>query len=333
MSEAPIVAVDELAVHFPARRRGGAVARAVDGVSLQLRRGEVVALVGESGCGKTTLARSLLGLVAPTSGAITIDGAPLAERSTLRAARRRTGLVLQDPMGALNPRRTVLQSVCEGLEIHRVAGDHRALALAAMARCGLRPAERFVDLFPHQLSGGQRQRVVIAGAMVLEPSLLIADEPVSALDASVRGEVLALLLDLARNEGVTMLVITHDLGLAWNIADRVAVMYLGRIVEEGPAEQVLLRPQHPYTTALLAARPEAHDAATLLGGEPPDPTRIPEGCRFNPRCPTLLGGHAERAGVAALCVTNEPALHDADGGVQCACWAAVSPPGKNLPAS
>jgi oligopeptide/dipeptide ABC transporter ATP-binding protein len=321
----PVVAVDELAVHFRPRRRGSPVARAVDGLSLQLRRGEVVVLVGESGCGKTTLARSLLGLVPPTSGTISIDGMPLADRSTVRAARRRTGLVPQDPMGALNPRRTVLQSVCEGLEIHRVDGDHRALAMGAMARCGLRPAERFADLFPHQLSGGQRQRVVIAGAMVLAPSLLIADEPVSALDASVRGEVLALLLDLARNEAVTMLVITHDLGLAWNIADRVAVMYLGRIVEEGPAEQVLLRPQHPYTEALLAARPEAGGGDSPLGGEPPDPTRVPEGCRFNPRCPTLLGGLAEQAGVAALCVTNEPTLRDADGGAQCACW--VTAPG------
>ena len=333
-----LVEIDDVHVHFAPRKRGLAAARAVDGVSLQLMPGEIVALVGESGCGKTTLARSLLGLVAPTAGTITINGVPLRGKRALRDVRRRTGLIFQDPMGALNPRRTVVQAVTEGLEVHGVDGDHRQMAVEMLNRCGLRPAERFLDLYPHELSGGQRQRVVIAGAMVLRPTLLIADEPVSSLDASVRGEVLALLLDLARTDGVTMMIVTHDLGLAWNIADRVAVMYLGKIVELGTTEALLgpglhaadpatdpaapdpgsplVSHHHPYTEALLAAIPSAdRPIAAALGGEPPDPTKIAEGCRFNPRCPSLLGGNAERLGVAALCVTNEPQLLHG-----CACW-------------
>ena len=266
---------------------GGRV-RAVDGVNLEVSSGEIVALVGESGCGKTTLARTLLGLEKPTTGEVVYDGKPLDYRR-LKAYRRQVQLVLQDPLGALNPRHTVYDAVAEGLRIHRVPGDEEALVADALSRAGLRPPERFFLRYPHELSGGQRQRVVIAGALALEPRVLIADEPVSSLDASVRGEILGLLLRLRDELGLTVLVVTHDLGLAWNIADRVAVMYLGRIVEIGPTAEVLESPQHPYTQALLSVVPDvARSEPIVLQGEAPDPARIPSGCRFHPRCPVML---------------------------------------------
>ncbi|MEU6168313.1 ABC transporter ATP-binding protein [Streptomyces tanashiensis] len=284
-----------LHVTFPGRR-GAPPARAVDGVDLDIGAGEIVALVGESGCGKTTLARSLLGLVRPTAGAVAFDGQPLGYSSgALRAYRKRAQLVLQDPSGSLNPRHTVYDAVAEGLRIHgihRSERDERAAVAEALARAGLRPPERFFLRYPHELSGGQRQRVVIAGALVLEPELIVADEPVASLDASVRGEILALLLRLRDELGLSALVVTHDLGLAWNIADRVAVMYLGRVVETGTVESVLTRPQHPYTRALLSVLPESEGAPVVLTGEPPDPSRIPSGCRFHARCQLLASGEA-----------------------------------------
>ncbi len=229
----------------------------------------------------------------------------------LRAYRRHVQLVLQDPTGALNPRQSVYEAVAEGLRIHEVPGNEEELVANALSRAGLRPPERFFLQYPHELSGGQRQRVVIAGALALEPSVIVADEPVSSLDASVRGEILALLLRLRDEMGLSVLVVTHDLGLAWNIADRIAIMYLGRIVEIGPTEEVLANPQHPYTKALLAVAGKGTQADTaapvLLQGEPPDPTRIPGGCRFHPRCPALADGTAERAGVEPKCVTRAAA--------------------------
>jgi len=263
--------------------RGGRRARAVDGVNLTVAPGEIVALVGESGCGKTTLARTLLGLERPASGQISYDGTPLSYTGRrLRAFRRQVQLVLQDPMGSLNPRQTVYEAVAEGPRIHGLADEEKVVA-EALSRAGLRPPERFFLRYPHELSGGQRQRVVIAGALALNPKVLIADEPVASLDASVRGEILSVLLRLRDDLGLAALVVTHDLGLAWNIADRVAVMYLGRIVESGPTEDVLTNPQHPYTQALLSVLPESPERI-ILTGEPPDPTRIPTGCRFHPRC-------------------------------------------------
>ncbi|TCC45670.1 ABC transporter ATP-binding protein [Kribbella capetownensis] len=263
--------------------RGGRRARAVDGVNLTVAPGEIVALVGESGCGKTTLARTLLGLERPTSGQVSYDGTPLSYTGRrLRAFRRQVQLVLQDPMGSLNPRQTVYEAVAEGPRIHGLPDEEKVVA-DALSRAGLRPPERFFLRYPHELSGGQRQRVVIAGALALSPKVLIADEPVASLDASVRGEILSLLLRLRDDLGLAALVVTHDLGLAWNIADRVAVMYLGRIVESGPTEDVLTNPQHPYTQALLSVLPESPERIVLTG-EPPDPTRIPTGCRFHPRC-------------------------------------------------
>ena len=301
-----VLSARDLHVTFRARH-GTGVARAVDGVNLDVHEGEIVALVGESGCGKTTLARTLLGLEKPARGEVLHRGVPVRYTSRgLKAHRRAVQLVLQDPTGSLNPRHTVYEAVAEGLRIHRSAGDEAAKVADALSRAGLRPPERFFLRYPHELSGGQRQRVVIAGALVLDPAVLVADEPVASLDASVRGEVLKLLLRLRDDTGLSALVVTHDLGLAWNIADRVAVMYLGRIVETGPVEKILTAPAHPYTRALLSVLPET-DATepTILVGETPDPARIPSGCRFHPRCPVVRGGAAETAGIAADCKGRE----------------------------
>jgi peptide/nickel transport system ATP-binding protein len=300
--------------------RAGRVARALDGVDLQVGAGEIVALVGESGSGKTTVARTLLGLERPVSGEVLVDGEPLDYSGRrLRALRRRVQMVLQDPAGALNPRQTVYESVAEGIRLHRLdrvdpqGRNETELVASAMSAAGLRPPERLFLRYPHELSGGQRQRVLIAGALALGPDLLVADEPVSSLDASIRGEILALLLKLRDELGLGVLVVTHDLGLAWNIADRVAVMYLGRIVEAGPAERVLQAPEHPYTRALLSVVPEIGELKpVVLTGEIPDPTRIPGGCRFHPRCPALADGSAAAAGVDAACRAEPLDLVPAD---------------------
>ncbi|MDN5853792.1 MAG: ABC transporter ATP-binding protein [Actinomycetia bacterium] len=286
-SEAPALEVRDLDVTFPSRR-GRAAAHAVDGVNLSVGKGEIVALIGESGCGKSTLARALVGLVKPTAGEVRYHGDQLEYSSrALKRYRRHTQLVLQDPGGALNPRQNVFDAVAEGPRLHGLTDNLNELVYSALSRSGLRPPGNFVESFPHELSGGQQQRVVIAGALALDPSVIVADEPVASLDASVRGEILRLLLGLRDDLGLSALVVSHDLGLAWNIADRVAVMYLGRIVELGPVEEVLLRPRHPYTRALLSvvSSGERQTEPMLLTGEPPDPTSIPSGCRFHPRCP------------------------------------------------
>jgi oligopeptide/dipeptide ABC transporter ATP-binding protein len=329
VSGSPLLRAEGVAVAYPVR--GGGRARAVDGVHLDLAVGEILALVGESGCGKTTLARTLLGLQPTDAGRVLFEGHPLPSSSRgLRRYRRDVQLVLQDPTGALNPRHTVYEAVAEGLRIHRVPGDERELVAAALAKAGLRPPERFMPALPGELSGGQRQRVVIAGALALQPRVLIADEPVASLDASVRGEILALLLRLRADLGLAAVVVTHDLGLAWNIADRVAVMYLGRIVETGPAEDVLTAPRHPYTRALLSvadvATADSHGSAgasaavrggrIVLTGEPPDPARVPSGCRFHPRCPALAAGLPEE--IADRCRgVDLPLLTGGETGVAC----------------
>ena len=335
-----LLEADRLAVSFPGR---GRTARAVDGVNLAVRQGEIVALVGESGCGKTTLARALLGLQRPTAGVVRYGGVELAYSSrALRRYRREVQMILQDPTGALNPRQTVYESVAEGLRIHRVVREDDAgrneieLVAEALSQAGLRPPERFFLSYPHELSGGQRQRVVIAGALALKPQVLVADEPVSSLDASIRGEILALLLRLRDEMGLTVLVVTHDLGLAWNIADRIAVMYLGRIVEIGDTETVLERPEHPYTRALLSVVPEIQQIEPIvLTGETPDPARIPHGCRFHPRCPAYASGEAAAAGVADQCVGQDLPLlsagHDEPGGAhRAACWLAAERHGAEV---
>lgn len=298
MSE--LLEVAGLHVRFPARTGGGEV-RAVDGVDLRIGAGEVLALVGESGCGKTTLIRSIIGLEPLAEGSITFDGEE-ATRGGLRALRRRVQMIFQDPTGALNPRATIYEAVAEGVRIHGLGGSETERVATALADAGLRPPERYMSRFPHEVSGGQRQRVLIAGAMILGPQLLLADEPVASLDASVRGEILALMRSLVDTTGVSIIAVTHDLGLAWNIADRIAVMYLGRIVEVGDAEEVLADPQHPYTRALLSVVPEADRLEQqILVGETPDPSNIPPGCRFHPRCPVVASGEAERLGIVDRC--------------------------------
>jgi peptide/nickel transport system ATP-binding protein len=314
------LAVHDLSVVFPGRR-GRRPARAVDGVNLSVEPGEIVALVGESGCGKSTLSRALVGLVKPTRGEIRYNGDRLRySSSALKHYRRSVQLVLQDPGGALNPRQTVFDAVAEGPRLHGLRADLATRVHDAMSRAGLRPPEQFMARYPHELSGGQQQRVVIAGALALEPSALVADEPVASLDASVRGEILALILGLRRDLGLSALVVSHDLGLAWNIADRVAVMYLGRIVEQGTVEDVLLRPRHPYTQALISVVPDARrdQLPSLIPGEPPDPTAIPSGCRFHPRCPRRVALAASGVDTSA-CVSVGPVVLDAGGPDPVAC--------------
>ena len=281
------MAVRDLHVHYRGSR--GRVARAVDGVSLQWRRDEVLGVVGESGCGKSTLARALLGLVPVASGAVECEGEAVADRASLRALRRRVQMVFQDPYQTLNPRMRVRAIVAEPLLVQGVArAEHDARVDGALTDVGMAP-ERFADRYPHELSGGQRQRVAIAAALVLEPAGLICDEPVSMLDVSVRAQVLRVLEDLRRERSLAILFITHDLGLAWALCDRIAVMYLGRVVEEGPAQEVIEHPRHPYTQALVAAVPDPARPAEVRPpvepGEVPDAAHIPPGCRFHPRCP------------------------------------------------
>jgi oligopeptide/dipeptide ABC transporter ATP-binding protein len=299
-----ILEVADLAKHFAIKRGlAGALrraperaVRAIDGVSFELRRGEVLALVGESGCGKTTTALSVLGLVEPSGGTVRFEGRPLHE--TLRrdrSLRQAIQMVFQDPYESLNPRMTVTELVAEPLEVHHLFANQeekRRKVITALEEVGLRPANEFVNRLPHELSGGQRQRVVIAAALVTGPRLLVADEPVSMLDVSIRAEILLLLNELRRRHQISILFITHDLATAALFADRIAVMYLGRIVEIGPASAVLENPLHPYTKALLSVIPNPDPRhkrkRVILQGETPNPADIPPGCRFHPRCPLAV---------------------------------------------
>jgi oligopeptide/dipeptide ABC transporter ATP-binding protein len=287
-SAAPLLALDELEVHYGVRRgRSRLTVRAVDGVSLDWHRGEILGLVGESGSGKSTLARAALGLVPVSRGAVLLEGRAVAGRADWRRLRRRVQVVFQDPYEALNPRHSVRMIVEEPLVVHGVPADERGDRVAAALRSvGLDPG-RFLRRYPHQLSGGQRQRVAIAAALVLEPEALICDEPVSMLDVSIQAQILELLVRLHDERRIAILLITHDLTLAWAFCHRLAVMYLGRIVEQGQARRVVESPAHPYTRALVDVVPslEPRPRRPIAAGEPPDPTAVPEGCRFHSRCP------------------------------------------------
>jgi oligopeptide/dipeptide ABC transporter ATP-binding protein len=299
----PLLAVEGLVTRYPVPRGiVGSLARrpkqrvhAVDGVSFTVGEGEMLALVGESGCGKTTTAQSVMRLVEPDAGTVRFRGQELTGLSNraLRPVRRQMQMIYQDPYESLDPRFRVRSTVEEPLLVHGVGSraERHRLVEEALARAGLTPPELYVDRFPHELSGGQRQRVAIASSLVLDPELLVADEPVSMLDVSVRAGVLRL-LDGLRQEGLGILMITHDLSTAAHFANRIAVMYLGRIVEEGPAREVVRNPQHPYTKALLSVVPkrDPHERSRpqILQGETPDPIHIPVGCRFHPRCPIAI---------------------------------------------
>jgi oligopeptide/dipeptide ABC transporter ATP-binding protein len=278
--------VRDVEVRFEARRK---TARALDGVSLEWRPGEILGVVGESGCGKSTLARAMLGLQPTSEGEFHLSGGLVSSKGEQRDLRKRIQMIFQDPYQTLNPRQRVSSIVTEPLKIQGIPEDERDDRVRrAMGDVGLDP-EQFLDRYPHQLSGGQRQRVAIAAALVLEPEGLICDEPVSMLDMSVRAQILNVLVSLQKQRGLALIFITHDLSLAWSLCDRIAVMYLGRIVEEGRAVDVIERPKHPYTQALVTAipvpTPGGGGRRELLKGELPDATDVPTGCRFHPRCP------------------------------------------------
>lgn len=310
----PVVAeIRDLQVHFPVRHgRHRLTARAVDGIDLSVHEGEIVALVGESGCGKTTIARTLMRLVEASSGSVSVGGVDIthAHGRALRKLRREFQMIFQDPFESLPANATALDVVSEGLAIHRRdldRGQRRSVALAALEMCGLTPATAIADRHIFQLSGGQRQRVAIAAALAVEPRLLVADEPVSMLDVSLRAGVIRVLLDMRERLGVGILFITHDLALAGVFADRVAVLYLGQIVEQGPAAEVIGTPRHPYTRALVDVMPKAgagrRSGRTVLTGEPPNATAVTPGCRFAPRCPVY-----RQLDEPERCRTERPAL-------------------------
>ena len=309
---APLLEVCDLVKEFKVRDSGrAAVVHAVSGVSFDLAAGETMALVGESGSGKSTTGRCILRLIEPTSGAVRFRGVDLLglDQGALRAARRNMQIVFQDPQASLHPRMTVRRLLAEPLEVHgfdRAATEARVEELLGLVQ--LRPEH--LDRYPHEFSGGQRQRIGIARALAVSPALLVLDEPVSALDVSIQAEIMRLLVDLRERLGLAYVFIAHDLAAVRQLADRVAVMYLGKIVEAGPADDVYERPQHPYTQALLSAVPvpdprvETKRQRIVLGGELPSPIDPPSGCRFRTRC--------WRA--TELCAQEEPALIDRGGG-------------------
>jgi oligopeptide/dipeptide ABC transporter ATP-binding protein len=320
----PLLDIEDLEVRFPVGggwlRAPQAHVHAVSGVSLSVADGEIVAVVGESGCGKTTLARTVLGLTAATGGAIRFDGHEIggaAGKSRSGQDRREIQMVFQDPFDSLNPRKTIYQTLAQPLRIHRVVPrrELRAEVIRLLDMVGLSPGQAYLGRYPHQFSGGQRQRICIARALALRPRIVIADEAVSALDISIRAQILTLLKDLKDQHNLAYLFITHDLGVVRSFSDRVVVMYLGQVVEEGPTEAIFARPSHPYTLALLEASPipdperARHRRIPPLAGDIPSPISPPGGCRFHTRCPVARD----------ICRTVPPPVIDAGNGQHSRC--------------
>ena len=316
---APLLEVRDLVKYYKATgfmAKKAPPVRAVDGVSFTVGKGETLGLVGESGCGKSTVGRTILRLLEATSGSVSFEGGDFLAlgAAELRQARRKLQIIFQDPYSSLNPRMTVGDAIAEGIEIHRLAPQAEIPKRVAqlLEEVGLDPG--YATRYPHEFSGGQRQRIGIARALAVEPSFIVCDEPVSALDVSVQAQVLNLLADLQARRGISYLFIAHDLAVVRQIARRVAVMYLGRIVETGPTEDVLAQPAHPYTKALLSAvpvpDPDTQRLRIVLAGDPPSPSNPPTGCAFHPRCP-----HPAKD---ARCTTERPLLHQI-GGIEVAC--------------
>jgi oligopeptide/dipeptide ABC transporter ATP-binding protein len=324
----PIVDVTDLQVHFRVRRglAGTRLVRAVDGVSFTIAPGETLGLAGESGSGKSTVARSLVKITRPSGGSIRVGGAETARLrgQQLRAYRRRMQMVYQDPYDSLDPRLTAAQAIGEGLAVRGLPRERRRRAAEELLGRVNLPAS-MASRYPGQLSGGQRQRVSIARALAVEPEVIVCDEAVAALDVSIRAQVLNLLKDIQADAGVSYLFISHDLSTLRFMADQVAIMYCGRLVEHGTSAQVFSQPRHPYTQALIAAVPDVHAGAgarTRLMGEPPDPASPPPGCPFHPRCPAAID----------ICRTERPELRRKAGGQLAACHVAPDePPGPGDP--
>jgi len=327
MSGEEFIEVENLKKYFPVRTgileslrsRDPLMIKAVDGISFTIPRGAIFGIVGESGSGKTTAGRAILRLVEPTDGSVYFNGTDIVrtDKKEMKRLRREMQLIFQDPFESLNPRMTIYETVVEPLEIHKMGKsdvERRKLVSAALEEVQLIPPEDFLFRFPHELSGGQRQRVAIARALILRPKFIVADEPVSMLDVSIRTEVLNLMLDLQEKLGLTYLFITHDLAIAKYMSSRVGVMYLGKIIEIGDVSDVLDDPDHPYTQALMFAVP-VPDAEKKRGdlpirGETPQPINLPQGCRFNPRCPYAFD----------RCFKEEPELFTVEPGHGAACF-------------
>ncbi|MEO2076303.1 MAG: ABC transporter ATP-binding protein [Bacillus sp. (in: firmicutes)] len=321
-----VVEVKNLKVHFDGHQsflkdffsKEKKVIKAVDGIDFNIKKGEIVSLVGESGSGKTTTGKALLSLTHQSDGEILFEGESINQKNkkAMKLFRQKAQMIYQDPYQSLNPRNIIMDIVAEPLVVNKLVmseQEKKERVILALESAGIKPAERFMYKYPHELSGGQRQRVVIASALILNPSFIVADEPVSMLDVSIRADILKLMVEQRDKKGISYLFITHDLSLAWLISDRIAIMYLGKIVEVGDAELIAGACLHPYSKALVSVMPVPRKIKNreriILKGETPNPSRIPTGCRFHPRCPAATD----------RCKTEEPGLKEVADGHYVAC--------------